>query len=154
MTSGRWLAALLLMALFRPNNSSEESRVGYGALAGHVFDAEGAPVHNVIVWPEAVELVNMGPRHEFRTNENGQFLISMVPAGTHVILAYGLEEGYPDVRFGNFIDDLGAFPKVNVEEGKSTLGVVVRLGPSAGWVDRRLGHSAASRSVENTAFQN
>jgi len=118
---------LALFAAFGVALQSDQSiRPGFGAVAGQVIDAQTKkPVAAATVVAERDDA--QGPSkvpHAF-TDEEGQFFINDVPPGKYVIAASKEQDNYPDADSAAFAADLAALPKVSIQEGQVTRGVVV-----------------------------
>lgn len=102
---------------------------GFGAVQGQVVSELGKPLSGVSVYTQPVDTKNLptGKLHLVVTNENGDFVLGRVEPGVHLICAFKLEAFYPDTGAAAFAENLGALPRVQVEDGKLTRGVTVRL---------------------------
>lgn len=102
---------------------------GYGTVQGKVVDELGKPLSGVKVYAETVkaEGAPTGKLLFVLTNENGDFTLDHVFAGENVICASKEEAFYPDTGTAALATDLSALPRVDVEEGKLTPNITVRI---------------------------
>ena len=102
---------------------------GFGAVQGRVVDELGKPLPGARVYAEAVDAKDRptGKLYVTTTNDQGDFVLEQVTPGVNVICASKEEEFYPDTGAAALATDLRALPRVQVEDGKLTSGVTVRL---------------------------
>jgi Carboxypeptidase regulatory-like domain len=123
------MTILLLFALARPQGVPEKNvPSSFGAVQGRVIDELGKPLADARVYAESVDGRDATGKLRFvTTKEDGDFMLEQVAPGMNVICASKEEAFYPDTGAAALATDLSALPRVQVQEGKLTRGVTVRL---------------------------
>ena len=125
--------SILLLLALEITTFGQQRPCDSGEITGRVTDAAGKPVENaeVTTLPELCAVfTGIGPGGI--TDNNGDFHLRGVPEGPNTIFAKKEEAGYPDARFAVFASDDSNFPRVVVQPGVVTSGIVVTLGKKAG----------------------
>jgi len=102
---------------------------GFGALQGRVVNELGKPLPGAKVYVEPIDAkyAPVGKLRFVSTNDEGDFVVVEVAPGGNLVCASKEEAFYPDTCAAALAADLGALPRVRVEEGKLTRGVMVQL---------------------------
>jgi hypothetical protein len=118
-----------------------------GSVEGIVVDAQGAIGGAVVFGLPEQDMV-----HQLRTtaDDMGRYKLEGIPVGDVYMDAYKESDWYP-YKFFSFFRDLYPPVKVNIEAGKTTTDVIIRLGPKAGRInftitDEQGNHLAAGLS--------
>jgi hypothetical protein len=124
------LILTLLLVVAQPRGLPfQNSPSGFGAVQGRVVDELGKPLPGARVYAEPIDAKDhpTGKLHLTTTNDQGDFLLEQVTPGVNVICASKEEEFYPDTGAAALAADLGALPRVHVEDGRLTSSVTIRL---------------------------
>lgn len=146
----------LLLALCTANlaqRSEQNIPSGFGAIEGRVLDAEGKPMANAKVHAEPLDTVANGLVAYATSNAKGEFFLDRVAMGANMVFASKEQDGHPNTLFAVFATDLTGIPKVFVEEGEVTRGVVVRLGPKGGKLRGRITDSQTGLPVKTSRIR-
>jgi hypothetical protein len=103
-----------------------------GSVSGVVLDDEGRLISGATVY--ALPEKDMRKQLRTTTDERGRFLLEAIPAGGVYVDAYKESEGLPYNYFAFFKTTERTPVKVDVQEGSVTTGVVIQVGPKAGYL--------------------
>jgi hypothetical protein len=121
------LSSSLLSLFILLSAAQSTAQNATGTIAGVVRDLRGTPVPRASVY--AVDENDMRRRISTTADESGRFVLPDVPAGIFSVHAYKESAGYPDTFFSFFAINERAWQQVQVEGGRTTGNVVLRLGP-------------------------
>jgi hypothetical protein len=129
---------------------AEEIPPGFGAVEGKVIDATGNPVAHAKVYAILMNRPT-GRLHFTHSDKDGKFFLGAVLAGTNEVFASKEAAAYPD-SFSAFYPQGPHPPKVSVETGVVTRGVVVRLGVKGGTLLGRVLDARNKQPVINASI--
>jgi len=108
--------------------SDQTIQPGFGAVAGRVIDVKsGKPIAEAEVMAERDDAVGSGKVPHTITDSMGSFFLTDLPPGMSIIAASKEQDNYPDTDNAAFAAKLATLPKVSVQEGAVTRGIVVSL---------------------------
>jgi hypothetical protein len=121
--------AVLLLILAHPRAAPQNIPSGFGAIQGRVVNELGKPLPGAKVYVEPIDpkYAPVGKLRFVITNDDGNFVVGQAAPGGNFVCASKEEAFYPDTCAAALAADLGALPRVRVEEGKLTGGVTVPL---------------------------
>lgn len=138
-------AILLILSL---ESFAQQTNIsGFGSIQGRVVDADGNPVRSATIIADPVDGTVTGIEHPASSDQQGQFFLDHVRAGNNVISASKTSDYYPETRFAVFAEDLANLPKVFVEAGKTTQGVIIHVGPKGGHLIGKILDSVTGQPV-------
>lgn len=100
-----------------------------GSVQGTVLDGEGKPLAEATVF---VGTHTNAP--STKTDAEGNFMLSGVPAGNVGLNAYKESDGYPYNMFSFYLTPGEQLPKFDLAAGQTVKGVIVHLGPKAAYL--------------------
>jgi len=115
-----------------PLFSQPQRTINSGSVSGVVLDDEGRLISGATVY--ALPEKDMRKQLQTTTDQRGRFLLEAVPAGGVYVDAYKESEGLPYNFFAFFKTTDRTPVKVDVQEGSATTGVVIQVGPKAGYL--------------------
>ena len=141
------IGCLLLIGLGL--RSSEAAAVS-GAVSGVVVDPEGGTLSGATV----VAVVSSPNDTRERTSisgEQGSFLLTELPVGEGTLYAHKEVDNYPEQLFAFFVTSSvrGSGTTVKVEAGRTSSGVVVRVGQKGGRFQVQIADSVTGKPVIN-----
>lgn len=122
------IAACLFFELDAQTPSSSAGKLG--AIEGKVVDSKGGPIAGARVYAAPLGGAETRPNGKLVyavSDENGQFLLQSVGAGTNILMSGKQEEGYCDTLYAPFTENIGALPKIVVKDGETSRGIVLVL---------------------------
>jgi hypothetical protein len=101
----------------------------FGTVQGQVVDEVGSPLVDARVYAEPVDsgVVQSGKLRFAKTKPDGTFILEQVEVGANVICASKEQALYPDTGAAALALDYHDLPRIEVQEGKLTPSVTVRL---------------------------
>jgi hypothetical protein len=127
--------ALIAIALLLPLQVAPQPqrRNDSGSVAGVVLDDEGWFIRHATVY--GLREKDMRKQLTTVTDERGRFLLEAVPTGVVYVDAYKESEGLPYNFFAFFKTTDHTPVKIDVPEGNVATGVVIQVGPKAGYLN-------------------
>ncbi len=121
--------AVLLLTLAHARGAPQNIPSGFGAIQGRVVNELGKPLPGAKVYVDPIDAkyAPVGKLRFVTTNDEGDFVVGDVAPGGNLVCASKEEAFYPDTCAAALAADLGALPRVRVEEGKLTRGITVPL---------------------------
>lgn len=133
---------------------TDDPHTALGSVDGIVVDLDNKAVVNARVY--AVPLDDIRPearlRVEVLTDESGRFHLEYVPVGRVRMHAWLESLGYQDTSFDFLVTSKQSVPIVSISEGKTTAGVVVRLGPKGGRLSGSIVDAQTGYAIPNAVL--
>jgi hypothetical protein len=128
----RTIVSSLILFLLVAVHGFGQGAAPSGVVQGVVVDVDGKPLSKATVY--GIPQENMTRPIYTTSDSEGKFTIHGLPAGPVYLDASKDSDGYPYSIFSFFIMPGQVKPKVNVKEGETITGVVVRLGARAAYL--------------------
>jgi len=148
------ILALALLAHGNFATSQQPSQAGGGTVEGVVVDPDNKPIKDASVYADNLSLPSAARPHTALTDAQGHFVVDGVLPGHIVMRAFKEADKYPMIS-GTFDEPIGekTNPELEMKVGDDFKGIVIRLGPKAGFLRFRVVDANTNEPIKGITFQ-